>query len=184
MGLPFWEKKLVTLPPLKWNESPNQSQRIHGNDKVDLIIVHSPEGAYHSTINWIKNPASGVSYHILIKEDGSEATQLVPYSRKAWHAGVQNSRSEGISLCDYASKIRAFTPGGRKLARVVAFRLHKRGLKPVWRRKGEVGGGFCRHADIQSDRRDPMNLSRWLAFVAMVKYQFYLGKFRKSWGRE
>jgi hypothetical protein len=184
MSLPASEKKLVTLPPLKQAPSPNQSARIHGNDAVDLIIVHSPEGPYAGMVKYLQNPNSGVSYHILVKEDGSEATQLVPYGRKAWHAGVQNSRSEGISLCDYARNIRAFSPGGRKLARIVAFRLYKRGLKPVWRRKGEVGGGFCRHADIQADRSDPMNLSRWLAFVAMVKFQYYLGGFRKTWGRD
>lgn len=184
MGLPASEKVLVTLPPLKQVHSPNQSQRVHGNDAVDLIVVHSPEGSYEGTVRFLQQASAGVSYHILIKEDGSEATQFVPYSRKAWHAGVQNSRSEGISLADYARKIRAFTPGGRKLARVVAFRLHKRGLPPTWRRKGEVGGGFCRHADIQSDRSDPMSLSRWLAFVAMVKFQYHLGGFRKSWGKE
>jgi hypothetical protein len=184
MGLPASEKKITPLPPIKWIESPNQSSRVHGNSAVDLIIVHSPEGGYSSTINWLRNPASDVSYHVLIKEDGSEATQLVRFSRKAWHAGVHNSRSEGISLADYASKIRAFSPGGRKLARVVAFRLRKRGLKPIWRRKGEVGGGFCRHADIQSDRRDPMSLSRWLAFVAMVKWQYHRDGFRKNWGKE
>lgn len=184
MGLPASEKIKVSLPPIKFAHSPNQSQRVHGNDAVDLIIVHSPEGSYEGTVRFLQTPGAGVSYHVLLKEDGSEATQFVPFSRKAWHAGVMNSRSEGISLADYANKIRAFTPGGRKLARVVAFRLKKRGLPPTWRRKGEVGGGFCRHADIQSDRRDPMSLSRWLAFVAMVKFQYHLGGFRKSWGRD
>lgn len=184
MGLPLSEQKLVTLPKLKFVHSPNQSQRIHGNDVVDLIIVHSPEGSYYGTVNYLQRPSAGVSYHVLLKEDGSEAAQFVPYSRKAWHAGVFNSRSEGIALADYARKIRAFSPGGRKLARVVAFRLRERGLKPVWRRKGELGGGFCRHADIQSNRSDPMSLSRWLAFVAMVKWQYYRGGFRASWGKE
>lgn len=184
MALPKEEQKLVILPPLKWKISPNQSDRVHGNAAVDLIIVHSPEGSYTGTVKYLQNPNAKVSYHVLLKEDGSEATQFVRYSRKAWHAGVFNSRSEGIALADYASKIRAFSPGGRKLARVVAFRLRKRGLKPVWRRKGEIGGGFCRHADIQADRRDPMGLGRWLAFVALVKWQYYRDGFRKVWGRE
>lgn len=185
MGLPIEEKVLVTLPPIRsaavW-PSPNSSARTHGNDAVDLIIVHTPEGSYEGTNRFIGLPSAGVSYHILIKEDGSEATQHVQFSRKAWHAKVHNSRSEGISLAGFAVSTRAFSPGGRKLARVVAFRLHKRGLPPVWRKHGEVGGGFCRHADLQTDRTDPMNKYRWYSFVAMVKFQYALGKFRKSWG--
>lgn len=183
MGLPFSQKVKVSLPPIKFVSGASQSTRIHGDSEIDLIIVHSPEGSYKGTVNYLTKGV-GVSYHVLLSEDGAEATQFVPWSRKAWHAKVHNSRSEGIALADYASKIRAFSPGGRRLARVVAFRLHKRGLKPVWRRKGEIGGGFCRHADLQSDRRDPMSLSRWLSFVALVKYQYHLGGFRKSWGRE
>ena len=183
MGLPNSEKVKVSLPPITYKHGPSQSYRVHGDDAVDLIIVHSPEGSYKGTVDFLQRPV-GVSYHVLLSEDGSEATQFVAWSRKAWHAKAHNSRSEGIALADYASKIRAFSPGGRKLARVVAFRLHKRGLPPVWRRKGEIGGGFCRHADLQSDRRDPMSLSRWLAFVALVKFQYRIGGFRKSWGRE
>jgi hypothetical protein len=128
------------------------------------------------------NPKAQVSYHVLIHKDGKKATQYVRWSRKAWHAGVQNSRSDGLALEGFASTTRAFSPGGRALARAVAKRCLDRGFKPVWRRKGEVGGGFCRHGDIQSDRSDPMPLSRWLAFVAMVKFQYRLGKFRKVWG--
>lgn len=184
MGLPAKEKVLTPLPPIKYVESPNQSARVHGNSEVDLIVVHTPEGSYEGTIKFLQNPNAGVSYHVLIKEDGKEATQLVPWGRKAWHAKVHNSRSDGISIAGRAASTHAFSPAGRAAARVVAFRLTKRGLPPKWQRSGGVGGGFCRHADLQSDRSDPMPLSRWLSFVAMVKFQHALGKFRKSWGRD
>lgn len=187
MALPIAQRVRVSLPPIKsaavW-PSPNSSTRTHGNDAVDLIIVHTPEGPYEAMNEFLGRASAQVSYHTLTKEDGSETTQHVQFSRKAWHAKVHNSRSEGHALAGNAASTRAFSPGGRKLARIVAFRLHKRGLPPVWRKHGEVGGGFCRHADLQTDRSDPMNKYRWYSFVALVKFQHALGHFRKTWGVE
>jgi N-acetyl-anhydromuramyl-L-alanine amidase AmpD len=128
------------------------------------------------------NPTADVSYHVLIEEDGSSAVQLVRWERKAWHAKVHNSRSEGISLAGFASSTKALTPGGRVFARVVAARLKARGLPPIWRRHGEVGGGVCRHADLQTDRHDPMIVARWTTFVALVKYEYHRGEYRERWG--
>jgi N-acetyl-anhydromuramyl-L-alanine amidase AmpD len=182
MALPIAERKLVNLPEITYTPSPNQSQRIHGNTAVDLIIVHTPEGSWESAINTVMGTARPVSYHLLIHQDGKIARQFAKWSRKAWHAGAYNSRSDGIAIAGFAHNTRAFSPAGRAAARAVAKRLKDRGLPPKWRRKGERGGGFCRHADIQSDRRDPMPLGRWLAFVAMVKWQYARGGFRKSWG--
>lgn len=173
----------VRLPKLDRRPSPNQSPRTHGNGKaVDLILVHTPEGGYESTVAYILRPTAQVSYHVLISEDGKRGTQLVDWHRKAWHAGVHNSRSEGLSLAGFARDTRALSPGGRVMARAVAARLRARGLPPKWRRRGEVGGGFCRHADIQADRSDPMPLGRWLTFVALVKYEYRRGKFKSAWG--
>ena len=182
MALPLSEQKLVLLPEITYIPSPNQSDRVHGNDAVDLVVVHTPEGSLAGTHSTIMNPKAQVSYHVLIHKDGKKATQYVRWSKKAWHAKAHNSRSDGIALEGYARDTRAFSALGRAGARAVAKRLLDRGLPPKWRRHGEVGGGFCRHADLQSDRSDPMNLSRWYAFVAMVKFQYQLGKFRRRWG--
>jgi hypothetical protein len=48
----------------KW--SPNQSERIHGDAAVRLIVCHTPEGSYQGTINYICDPnaARKVSYHM------------------------------------------------------------------------------------------------------------------------
>lgn len=172
----------AVLPDLDQRRSPNQSQRTHGNSAVDLIIVHTPEGGYAGALATCLNPSAEVSYHVLISENGTKATQLVPWDRKAWHAKVHNSRSEGLSLAGFAASTFPLSPGGRVLARAVAYRLKARGLKPVWRRRGGVGGGFCRHADLQSDRRDPMNLARWATFVTLVKWEHGRGRFRHHWG--
>jgi hypothetical protein len=182
MGLLPSPLPLISLPPVAFRPSPNQSQRTHGNGRVDLIVCHTPQGSYASGIATCLNPTAQVSYHVLISEDGKHSTQFVQWDRKAWHALVHNSRSEGISLAGFAADTKALSPGGRVMARVVAARLKARGLPPTWRRTGGTGGGFCRHADLQADRTDPMPLTRWLTFVALVKYEHARGQFRERWG--
>lgn len=173
----------VSLPALERRASPNQSVRVHGNGTaVDLILCHTPEGSYEGTVAFILRPTAQVSYHVLLSEDGKRGTQLVDWHRKAWHGGAFNSRTEGLALAGFADSTRALSPGGRVFARAVAARLRARKLPPKWRRRGEVGGGFCRHADVQADRRDPMPLGRWLTFVALVKYEHRRGQFRQRWG--
>lgn len=175
----------VYLPRLHFKESPNQSERVHGPDAIRLIIVHTPEGGYEGTINYItsKTNPRKVSYHVLISEDGKEATQMVPWNRKAWHAGAYNSLSEGVSAAGYARNFNVRSEQFKRLARVVAFRLHERKLPARWARDGG-GSGFCRHADLQTDRSDPMSLPKWLTFVARVKLEHRRGKYRKTWGRD
>jgi N-acetyl-anhydromuramyl-L-alanine amidase AmpD len=174
----------TTLPPLVYKHSPNQSERIHGQKPVRLIVVHTPEGAYGPMVRYMTDPkqARKVSYHGLLREDGLEFTQLVPWGRKAWHAGAMNSASEGISAAGFAAKFNVRSEQSKRLARIVAYRLHKRGLKARWT-TNPVTGGFCRHADLQSDRSDPMSRAKWLVFVGMVKAEATRGRFRRRWGK-
>lgn len=157
---------------IRLRESPNQSNRLHGDDSVRLIVVHTPEGAYESTVNWCLNPRSKVSYHLLIKKDGTEATQLVPYHKKAWHAGPMNSISDGISIEGHARTFDLSDRGVREAARLIAVRLISRGLPCQWT-TDPAKGGFCRHGDLQSDRTDPTpDLAEWRLFVSMVKAEY------------
>ena len=174
----------VILPVLHWRESPNQSQRDHGTT-VDLIVVHDTEGGYGGAVSWFANPHSEVSAHIVLKEDGSEATQMVPYSQKAWHAAAFNSRSIGLEMAGFAKQ------GYGKnewavAARIVAFLLHKHKLPARWARHG-AGAGFCRHYDLGASgggHRDPTTDDAvWGRFCHQVEDELARGGFRPSWGR-
>jgi hypothetical protein len=150
-------------------ESPNQSDRIHGDAAVRLVVVHTPEGSYNSAINTCMTPSAKVSYHRIYKKDGHEATQLVNFSKKAWHAGAVNSLSDGLSVEGHAKHFDLKDPGTMELARGVAERLYTRKLPVQWT-TDSVKGGFCRHADLQDDRHDPTDdLAEWRLFVGMVK---------------
>ncbi len=72
-----------------WRPSPNYSARPAGaTGVVKMVIIHSCEGAYSGCWGWLVNKSAGVSAHYVIKEDGSEISQLVKESQKGWHIGA------------------------------------------------------------------------------------------------
>lgn len=87
--------------------SPNHGERA-GGVAPDIILLHytgmpTAEGAR----DWLCREESQVSCHYLVYEDG-RVDQLVPESRRAWHAGKSiwqgetdiNSRSIGIEIAN------------------------------------------------------------------------------------
>lgn len=147
--------------------SPNQSER-HGGE-VRLVICHTPEGSDFGTIATIMNPAEQVSYHRLYLAGGEEAIQFVPFEKKAWHAKALNSVSDGLACSGYARRFDLHKAETREFAKGVAERLKARNLQPQWT-TDLAKGGFCRHADLQSDRSDPTpDIEEWKEFCKMVK---------------
>lgn len=74
--------------------------------RPDMIVLHytgMPDAA--GAIQWLCNPASSVSCHYVVMEDG-RIFQLVPEAARAWHAGAGswagetdvNSASVGIEI--------------------------------------------------------------------------------------
>lgn len=87
--------------------SPNHGAR-PGGRRPDMLLLHYTGMASEAeALAWLCNPASKVSSHYLVLEDG-EVVQLVPESRRAWHAGVSswagepdvNNRSIGIEIAN------------------------------------------------------------------------------------
>lgn len=85
--------------------SPNHNERDPAKP-VDVLLLHytgmaSGEGA----VRWLCSPASQVSSHYVVHEDG-RVVQLVDEARRAWHAGRGswagetdlNTRSVGIEI--------------------------------------------------------------------------------------
>jgi len=169
----------MVLPALKFVKSPNYSSR--GGRKVDVIVVHDCEGSFGGSIAWFQQAKSRVSAHIVLSEDGTQAVQMVDWANKAWHVCGINPMSEGIEAAGYSAKgLRA--PEWQALAAIVAFRLHVRGLPPVWTRGGP--GGFCQHKDLGAVggshydiTSDPSVMN---TFVAMVQAA-YAGPIPTVW---
>lgn len=159
---------MLNLPPLKFIQSPNYSSR--NGAKVRLVIIHDCEGSYSGSIAWFAQSRSQVSAHLVLREDGGEATQMVRFANKAWHACAFNTVSEGIEMAGFAAK--GFSsPLWDAAAAIVAYRLKTNGLPLRWAEKG-IGAGFCSHWDLGAEgggHRDPtIDPNVWQSFAARV----------------
>ena len=86
--------------------SPNHGARLGDPAWPDAIVLHYT-GMRNgpSAVDWLCNPASQVSSHYVVTEDGA-VLELVPEERRAWHAGRSvwagvtdlNSASIGIEI--------------------------------------------------------------------------------------
>lgn len=75
--------------PAIWRPSPNYNARPTGDvGKIHMVIIHTCEGSYTSCWSWLTNPDAGASAHYVVKEDGSEISQLVREADRAWHIGA------------------------------------------------------------------------------------------------
>lgn len=173
----------MQLPPLKFVPSPNCYSHA---PRPRLIIAHSCEGSYGGSVNWFANPASEVSAHFVVKEDGSEITQCVRLDRVAWHVRGLNDVAIGCELSGWA--VKGFASGEWLTeARLIAYLLHLYGLPVTWARKGQ-GTGFCRHFDLHgidgNTHVDPTtDDSVWQKFVAQVQNEYMKGGFPSGYAK-
>ena len=71
--------------------SPNHTER-RDVQAADMLILHyTGMGGGEVARRWLCDPASGVSCHYLVHEDG-RIVQMVAEDRRAWHAGAGNWR--------------------------------------------------------------------------------------------
>lgn len=151
---------------------------------VTMIVLHSTEGAYAGAVDWLCNPQAQASAHLVLQEDGGEATQLVPYGDKAWHVAAYNPFSIGLECAGFAGKL----PAGqlRVAARIVAFLLHKHQLpaRYIGGRVTRKGWSLHQALGVQGGgHHDPgFTLWRRLWFGALVRYEKVRGGFRAEWG--
>jgi N-acetyl-anhydromuramyl-L-alanine amidase AmpD len=83
-----------------YRKSPNQSTRPSGTSgKPQMVIIHTCEGSYSGCWGWLTNSDAGVSAHYVVNSTGSEVSQLVQESKKAWHiaATYDCSRNSSVS---------------------------------------------------------------------------------------
>lgn len=176
------------LPPIDYQLSPNRSSR---TSPVRAVIVHATWGSYAGSIATLRNPAPGDaggprSAHLVLREDGRQVTQLVPWHERAWHARGHNDDSIGIEL---ANPGRISLPGGTPeqkaiervrwivASRICAYFLRRFDIPPTWRHPG----GITRHADCAGGSTDPMDEATWERFMVDVQRQYNRGGYL-PWG--
>lgn len=180
----------AVLPPLVQAPSPNQSPRLHGATVVGLV-VHRPVGSYAGAIATMRDPKHEAAAHAIVRDDGRQATQLVPWNRKAWHAAAFNSYTIGVETPDavWLEQVGRPSYAKRVCARVFAYLAHKHAI-PARAVTGAdlIAGkrGLVRHLDLGAmggGHTDPTSREDvWHEFVELVAHELDRGGFRPSWG--
>lgn len=155
-------------PSVRDLPSPNQDDRPAGQP-VDMLVLHYTgmrSGA--EAIARLRDPASRVSAHYVVEEDGT-VFRLVPEARRAWHAGVSHWRGHG-ALNGRSIGIEVVNPG------------HEWGYRPfaalqmaslcdlcldILARHPIPARNVVAHSDIAPDRKqDPGELFDWQGLAA------------------
>jgi len=77
------------LVGVDYKRSPNQS----GTIKPTYLVIHYTAGrSAEAAVRTLTSRKRKASAHLVIGRDGS-VTQLVPFNRKAWHAGKSEWKS-------------------------------------------------------------------------------------------
>jgi hypothetical protein len=182
------------LPPLKQHPSPNQSSRVY-HALPTQVYLHTTQGGYAAGVSWLSNPAAQASAHIVLREDGNEATQLVPYKRKAWTETVGNDAGLSIEMAGFMDATKE--PQWHSAARITAFWCAKFNIPPVWAmlHGGPTARGILRHKDLlglgepPSTHTDPISrvygdAPSWIWFITLVQHEVERGGFLAKWGVE
>ncbi len=172
----------VVLPKLVQRKSPNQSSR-HGT-RIDLIVWHETAGAYAGSCSWLCNPASQASAHLVVREDGLEATQLVHLSEKAWTEAAFNPRAVGVEHANVTAKGYATDHQLQVSARVFGWLCLHLNVPPRWARNGQ-GPGVCYHGELGQAGGGHPNCgpdhSGWLRFLDLLHHELERGGYRDKW---
>ena len=143
--------------------SPNFGER-RGEAAVDMLVVHYTDTqSAEDALDILTDPASQVSAHYLIDEDGT-VYRLVAEDQRAWHAGLSfwrgerdvNSRSIGIELQNPGERFgyRAFPE-----AQMTALAALVTGILSRWPIESR---NILGHSDVACDRKhDPGHLFDW-----------------------
>jgi N-acetylmuramoyl-L-alanine amidase len=148
--------------------SPNHDERPAGEPIDTLVLHYTGMRTAEEAIGRLRDPASRVSAHYVVEEDGT-IWRLVPEERRAWHAGVSHWRGRE-ALNGRSIGIEAVNPG------------HGWGYRPfpalqmaalcdlcldIIARRGIAARDVVAHSDVSPDRKqDPGELFDWEGLAA------------------
>ena len=170
------------FPSAIWRPSPNFDQRAADSTGVPhMVIIHTCESNYASCWSWLDNPASQVSAHYVVNEDGSEISQLVREQNRAWHIaalydctlnrghecwrnGVQSNHfTVGIEHAGFASQDSFPRAQLDHSAALVCDITKDRAIPRDWQH-------IVGHGQLQpADRTDPGPHWPWIAYIHRVQ---------------
>jgi len=126
------------------------------------IVLHHSGGSYAGGVAWIKNPASRVSYHCLVAQDGRRTVFANP-DQRTWHAGRSewkgkrdlNSWSVGASFAGDTTKEPLTDDAMISMAEY---------LVPIIREYGLTLADVTDHRTVAPGRKDDLRASELTRF--------------------
>jgi N-acetyl-anhydromuramyl-L-alanine amidase AmpD len=165
-----------------WRATPNYNQRpADSTGALHMVIIHTCESNYASCWSWLVNPASQVSAHYVVDEDGGEISQLVREPDRAWHIaalydctlnrrhdcwldGVQsNDFTVGVEHAGFASQAAFPASQLEASATLVCDITRDRAIPRDWQH-------IVGHGQLQpADRTDPGANWPWIPYLHRVQ---------------
>jgi N-acetyl-anhydromuramyl-L-alanine amidase AmpD len=132
------------------------------------IVLHHSGGSYSGGVSWIKSPASRVSYHVLVAQDGRRTVFASP-TQRTWHAGKSewrgrgdlNSWSVGASFAGDTNR-EPLTP--EQIDSMACY------LVPIMRQYGLTINDVTDHRTVSPGRKSDLKPSE------LARFKAYLGK--------
>ena len=134
--------------------------------RPEAIVLHHSGGSYAGGVSWIKNPASRVSYHVLVAQDGRRTVFASP-TQRTWHAGKSewrgrkdlNSWSIGASFAGDTNK-EPLTDAA--MESMVEY------LLPLIKKYGLTLNDVTDHRTVSPGRKDDLKASELARFKAYL----------------
>lgn len=161
--------------------SPNFDTRLSAITMLVLHYTGMPSGA--AAIDWLASPASKVSAHYVVAEDGT-VLQMVDEADRAWHAGRSwwrgttdvNSASIGIEIVNPGHEFGYVPFPPEQMAAVAAL------VADIVRRHAIMPANVVGHSDIAPARKqDPGELFDWPQLAARGLAAAPLPSFDPNW---
>jgi N-acetyl-anhydromuramyl-L-alanine amidase AmpD len=184
------EVETMSMPRIEWLPSPESNFTYgRGGKRVLWVIIHTTEGGFTGSVNWLRNPRSSASAHYVVGRDDPaqpvRIAQLVSEEDTAWTAGNYAVNQASINV-ELVGSARSNPPVEEETLRVAALLVSKicqRHRVPVRRvdRLGILSGvpGIAGHVDVPDPNQpefgggsgrhsDPGPHFPWDRFLAMV----------------
>ncbi len=145
--------------------SPNYGERRSHARPNSIILHYTGMTTAEAAIALLRSPSAQVSSHYVVEQDG-RIVQLVPESRRAWHAGLScwrgerdmNSASVGVEICNGGHDNGLPDYPQRQIEAVIAL------CKDIMSRHAIKPELVLAHSDVAPDRkRDPGEKFPWRA---------------------
>jgi N-acetyl-anhydromuramyl-L-alanine amidase AmpD len=186
----YQEVVAMSMPRVEWMPSPESNFSYgRGGKRVLWVIIHTTEGGFASSVNWLRNPASRASAHYVVGRDQPtepvRIAQLVSEEDTAWTAGnyAVNQASVNVELVGYARRNPPVEEETLRVGAALVARICQRHRVPLRRvtREGILAGipGIAGHVDVPDPAQpqygggsgrhtDPGPYFPWDRFLALV----------------